>query len=60
MGGAFKKYVCLVCGFLYDEAVGDPEAGIAAGTRFEDLPETWFCADCGAGRADFEREGLSG
>ncbi|MBK5529711.1 FAD-dependent oxidoreductase [Pseudomonas sp. TH06] len=47
------KWECLVCGFIYDEAVGLPEDGIAAGTRWEDVPEDWFCPECGVGKADF-------
>lgn len=50
----FKRYVCKVCGHIYDEAVGDPIIGIAPGTRFEDLPEHWFCALCGEPREEFE------
>lgn len=45
---------CLVCGFIYDEAVGRPEDGIAAGTRWEDVPDDWYCPECGVGKADFE------
>jgi rubredoxin-NAD+ reductase len=48
------KWECLVCGFVYDEAAGMPEHGIAAGTRWEDVPEDWFCPDCGVGKTDFE------
>ncbi|WP_160109490.1 FAD-dependent oxidoreductase [Pseudomonas izuensis] len=48
------KWECLVCGFVYDEATGMPEHGIAAGTRWEDVPDDWFCPDCGVGKADFE------
>ncbi|MBK8285359.1 MAG: rubredoxin [Ahniella sp.] len=51
---AFKSYVCVVCGFVYDEAKGLPEDGIAPGTRFEDIPDTWSCPDCGVSKADFE------
>ncbi len=51
---AFKSYVCVVCGFVYDEARGLPEDGIAPGTRFEDIPDTWSCPDCGVSKADFE------
>ena len=47
------KWECLVCGFIYDEAAGMPEHGIAAGTRWQDVPEDWFCPDCGVGKADF-------
>jgi rubredoxin len=49
-----KKYRCMVCNHVYDPAVGDPEGGIAAGTAFEDIPDTWVCPDCGATKADFE------
>lgn len=48
-----KKYVCKVCGVEYDPAVGDPDSGIAPGTAFEDLPDTWCCPACGAAKADF-------
>jgi len=48
------KWECLVCGFFYDEALGRPEDGIAAGTRWEDVPEDWYCPECGVGKADFE------
>lgn len=51
------KYVCLVCGFVYDEAKGIPEAGIAPGSRWEDLPEDWVCPICGATKAEFEKQG---
>lgn len=49
-----KKYMCLLCGFIYDEAKGWPEDGIEAGTRWEDVPEDWLCPDCGASKIDFE------
>ena len=49
-----KKYVCSVCGYEYDEAVGGPDNGIAAGTPFENLPEDWVCPLCGVGKEDFE------
>lgn len=51
-----KKYVCTVCGHVYDEAAGDPEHGIAPGTKFEDLPETFECPLCGVGKDLFEEE----
>jgi rubredoxin len=51
-----KKYVCLVCGYVYDPAVGDPDGGIAAGTPFEDLPDDWVCPVCGASKDQFEEE----
>ena len=48
-----KKYTCSLCGYVYDEAAGDPDSGIAPGTKFEDLPDTWVCPLCGASKADF-------
>jgi rubredoxin len=53
---AMKRYVCQVCGYVYDPAVGDPDNGIAAGTAFEDLPDDWVCPDCGASKDQFEEE----
>ena len=49
----WKKYVCDVCGWEYDPAVGDPENGIEPGTAFEDLPEDWVCPLCGVGKDQF-------
>lgn len=49
-----KRYRCLVCTHLYDPALGDPDSGIAPGTAFEDIPDSWYCPECGAGKADFE------
>jgi rubredoxin len=49
-----KKWQCVVCGFVYDESIGLPEDGIAAGTRWEDIPAAWECPDCGVAKADFE------
>ncbi len=49
-----KKYMCLICGWIYDEAEGAPEEGIAAGTRWEDVPPNWTCPECGARKEDFE------
>ena len=51
---AFKTYMCLICGFIYDEAAGLPDEGIAAGTRWEDVPMNWTCPECGARKEDFE------
>ena len=48
------KYVCDVCGYLYDPAVGDPDNGIAPGTTFENLPGDWVCPVCGAGKDVFK------
>ena len=50
----FRVYVCVICGFVYDEAAGCPEEGIAPGTRWAEIPPTWRCPDCGIGKADFE------
>ena len=49
-----KKYVCTVCGYVYDPAVGDPDSGIKPGTAFEDIPADWVCPLCGVGKDDFE------
>ena len=48
-----KKYVCDVCGYVYDPAIGDPDSGIEPGTAFEDIPEDWECPDCGVTNEDF-------
>lgn len=50
----YKKYLCVICGYIYDEEEGWPEDGIAPGTRWEDVPETWICPDCAAMKEDFE------
>jgi rubredoxin len=49
-----RKWQCIVCGFIYDEAQGLPDEGIPAGTAWEDVPEDWECPECGASKADFE------
>lgn len=49
------KYVCDVCGYVYDPAVGDPDNGIEPGTAFEDLPEDWLCPLCGVGKDEFSK-----
>lgn len=51
---AMKKYVCTVCGYVYDPAAGDPDNGVAAGTPFEKLPASWVCPICGASQDQFE------
>ena len=50
-----EKWECLACGYIYDPAVGDSVNGIAAGTRFEDLPDDWVCPECGAEKGMFEK-----
>lgn len=49
-----KRYMCLLCGYIYDEAEGWPDEGIAPGTRWEDVPINWQCPECGATKMDFE------
>jgi len=49
-----KTYMCLICGYIYSEEEGDVENGIPPGTRWKDVPLSWRCADCGAGKEDFE------
>lgn len=51
-----KKYMCLICGFIYDEALGLPGEGIPPGTKWADVPLSWRCPDCGSGKQDFEME----
>jgi len=48
-----KKYICDVCGYVYDPVVGDPDSGIAPGTPFEQIPADWVCPECGAGKDNF-------
>ena len=50
------KYVCTVCGYIYDEAAGEPGSGIEAGTKWEDVPEDFVCPLCGVGKDQFEVE----
>jgi rubredoxin len=49
----YKRYMCSLCGFIYDEEKGWPEDGIAPGTRWNDVPEDWMCPECCAKKADF-------
>ena len=49
------KWECLVCGYVYDPAEGDPDSGIEPGTPFEALPDDYICPDCGAGKDMFEK-----
>ena len=51
------KYRCLLCSYVYDPAVGDPDNGVAPGTAFEDLPDDWVCPECGAGKEEFRAGG---
>ena len=51
---SMKKYLCILCGFIYDEAKGLPDDGIPAGTHWENIPDDWFCPDCGVTKSEFE------
>lgn len=50
----FKVWMCILCGFLYEEAAGMPEQGVPAGTRWADVPADWICPECSATKIDFE------
>ena len=50
----YRQYICHACGYIYDEATGDPDSGLAAGTRFDDIPADWACPLCGVTKGDFE------
>jgi rubredoxin len=49
-----KKYKCIICGYIYDPELGDPDGGIAAGTAFESIPDSWVCPVCGVDKTQFE------
>ena len=51
-----ERYVCSVCGYVYDPAVGDPDAGIEEGVAFANLPDDWVCPICGAAKDEFTPE----
>ena len=53
-GLMMRKWQCVVCGYIYDEEKGIPEEGIAPGTPFEEIPDTWVCPDCGVAKPDFD------
>lgn len=55
-----KKWLCVICGLIYDEAEGWPDDDIAPGTRWEDVPDDWTCPDCGVGKEDFEMIEMEG
>ena len=50
---AYRKWTCAVCDYVYDEAAGDPEHGLAPGTLYADIPDDWSCPDCGVTKTDF-------
>ncbi|HBE91356.1 MAG TPA: rubredoxin [Gammaproteobacteria bacterium] len=49
-----RKWQCLVCGFIYDESKGLPDEGVPPGTRWDDIPDTWQCPDCGVTKSEFD------
>lgn len=55
-GKKMGRYICKVCGYIYDPEKGDPDSGIKPGTTFEELPDDWVCPVCGVGKDDFEKE----
>jgi rubredoxin len=50
----YSKWICLICGFIYDERTGLPEEGLPAGTHWDEIPPNWTCLECGARKEDFE------
>jgi rubredoxin len=50
----FKQYMCVICGYIYNEETGDEEHGLAPGTKWDDIPLSWVCPDCDATKEDFE------
>src|SRR6056300_110064 len=53
MSSDYKKWLCEACGYIYDEEKGDPDSGLMPGTRFQDIPDDWYCPLCGLNKADF-------
>jgi rubredoxin len=53
LSGDYQKWQCFYCGYVYDEALGAPQEGIPAGTRWKDVPDSWICPVCGARKSDF-------
>ncbi len=51
-----KKYVCTICGYVYDPEIGDPDNGVEPGTDFSKINDDWVCPDCGVGKEFFEEE----
>ena len=49
-----RKWQCLVCSFVYEEALGHPDDGIAPGTSWDEIPDDWMCPECGVGKEDFD------
>ena len=53
---AMRSFVCKICGYIYEESAGDPDNGVAPGTKWEDVPESWVCPLCGVGKDEFEAQ----
>lgn len=51
-----EKWVCVICGYVYDPELGDPDNGVEPGTSFEDISEDWACPECGVDKNSFEKE----
>lgn len=51
---SYKTWLCTVCGYIYNEELGDADHGLAPGTRWQDVPADWICPDCGVGKNDFD------
>lgn len=49
----YRKWACAVCGYIYNEALGDPDEGFPPGTRFEAIPDDWLCPECGVSKRSF-------
>lgn len=49
-----RKFECMVCGYIYEEELGDPDNGVDAGTKWENVPEDWVCPLCGVGKDEFQ------
>ena len=54
MKNAYRRYRCMICGYIYEEEFGDPDSGLSPGTRWADIPEDWRCPECKVGKEDFE------
>ncbi len=50
----YQSYICMICGYVYSEEEGDEDGGLAPGTRFADIPDTWVCPVCGASKKEFQ------
>lgn len=50
----YKSWMCIICGWVYEEEAGSPGDGLAPGTRWDDIPDDWICPDCGAEKEDFD------